>query len=631
MPGNCSCALVRRNGRKESAFRGAGAARFCTARRLGQRYSAAILSSEGGFHQPREPQFGVPGEFACGAHPKAQLSRNGIGFANRHRNVKQMAAGKRKWIVIIAILALLVVAALAIAISMFAARIEPYARQATIDYLSRRFDSDVQLETLHIRLPDTSLLRLVLTRARGATARIEGQGLVLRLKTRRDAVPVFAIRKFHCDVSVESLFHPPVVASEVFVEGMDIEIPPRDPQGSFSHAAVAEPNGSQGLSSSGAIIRKITIEDATLVLQPRDKQKLPLRFEIQSLRLDSTKSGGPLDYEALLTNAKPPGKVHAEGTFGPWSASEPGDTPITGKYQFEKADLGVFAGIAGILDSTGRFEGQLDALTVHGQAKVPNFRLRMSGNPVPLSTRFTVLVDGTNGNTTLQPVAATLGSTDFTTSGGIIKHEANQRRAVSLDVAMPNGSLRDVLRLAMKGTPFMEGRLVLHTRIDIPPLAAKIREKLEMEGRFEVLQGKFLHSTIQNQIDSLSQRARGQPQNTDSEQVVSQMKGTFHLENADMRFREVSFGIPGADLDLSGDYNLDSDALDFGGTLKLQATVSQMVRGWKGAILWPLDRIFERNGAGTFLHIRVDGTSKQPKFGIVFAGRRLEAPLPKRK
>ena len=88
---------------------------------------------------------------------------------------------------------------------------------------------------------------------------------------------------------------------------------------------------------------------------------------------------------------------------------------------FEKANLGVFAGIAGTMDSSGQFEGRLSALTVHGQASVPNFRLRISGNPVPLVARFSALVDGTNGNTILQPVTATLGSTNFTTSGGIIR------------------------------------------------------------------------------------------------------------------------------------------------------------------------------------------------------------------
>jgi hypothetical protein len=241
-----------------------------------------------------------------------------------------------------------------------------------------------------------------------------------------------------------------------------------------------------------------------------------------------------------------------------------------------------------------------------------------------------VLVDGTNGNTILQPVVATLGTTNFTASGGIIKHEAGQPRAISLDVAMPNGNLRDVLRLAMKGTPFMEGRLVLNTKIDIPPLTGKVREKLKMDGRFEVLEGRFLHSTIQDQINGLSKRSRGQAGHPDSDQVVSHMMGVFHLENAVIQFSKLSYGVPGADVDLAGDYSLDRDALAFDGTLKLQATVSQMVSGWKKLALKPVDRFFEKEGAGTFLRIRVDGTSQAPKFGVNVAGRQVEVSRPKK-
>jgi hypothetical protein len=226
------------------------------------------------------------------------------------------------------------------------------------------------------------------------------------------------------------------------------------------------------------IFQSINIRDATLVLQPSDPQKLPLTFAIENLSLTPGPAGSPIRYQALLTNAKPPGKIKASGTFGPWQTDEPGGTPITGDYVFEGADLSVFAGIAGTLASTGRFEGRLSALTVHGQASVPNFQLHIARNSVPLFTRFTALVDGTNGNTVLQPVEARLGSTNFTTSGGVIRHQANQRRAISLNVAVPNGNLRDVLRLAMKGGPFMEGRLVLNTKIEIPPLTGKVREKL---------------------------------------------------------------------------------------------------------------------------------------------------------
>jgi len=482
--------------------------------------------------------------------------------------------------------------------------------------LSQRFDSDVQLQSLHIHVPQISPLRLLLGRRGRGSARIEGDGLSL-WKRGQPGAPLFSIRNFSADFDLDSLFQKPVVVSHVSVDGMEIAVPPRPARSPIAKAKAVPPTPGQTTSSPAVIVQRVNIQHAELALLPKDPQKLPLRFDIQRLRLESAGAGASMKYDALMTNAKPPGKIHSAGAFGPWQASDPGETPITGEYLFENADLGVFNGIAGTLRSTGRFEGQLSALTVRGQASIPNFRLRRSGNPVPLSTRFQVLVDATNGNTTLQPVNATLGSTNFTTSGGIIKHEANQPRAISLDVDMPNGNLRDVLRLAMKEEqPFMEGRLTLRTKIDIPPLTGKVREKLILDGHFQILQGRFLRPTIQNSLDTLSRRASGQPQQHDVNPVVSQMAGAFHLENADIRFNPVSFGVPGADLDLTGDYNLDSDAVGFSGTVKMQATVSQMTTGWKKWVLRPADRLFQREGAGTFLRIEINGTSKSPKFGV---------------
>jgi hypothetical protein len=240
----------------------------------------------------------------------------------------------------------------------------------------------------------------------------------------------------------------------------------------------------------------------------------------------------------------------------------------------------------------------------------------MAGNPVPLQTNFEVLVDGTNGNTILKPVRAKLGSTNFTTNGGVIKHENDQRRTISLDVDMPQGNLRDLLRLAMKGSPFMEGQIALKTRIDIPPLSGKVKEKLELDGSFAVTGGKFLKSTIQDQIDGLSRRGQGQPKNTGIDEVVSNMRGRFQLENEVLTFRSLSFGVPGADVDLAGDYDLDRDLLDFHGTLKLVARVSETMTGWKRWALKPVDPFFAKEGAGTFLKIKIDGTSREPKFGL---------------
>src|SRR5262249_20357065 len=130
-----------------------------------------------------------------------------------------------------------------------------------------------------------------------------------------------------------------------------------------------------------------------------------------------------------------------------------------------------------------------------------------------------------------------------------------------------------------------------------------------------ISQAKFLRSTIQDRIDELSRRGQGQPQNEEIDEVISGMAGAFHLENEVIAFKEVSFGIPGADIDLKGAYNLESEALDFHGALKLKAKASQTMSGWKRWVLKPVDPFLSKNGAGTFLRIQVTGTAKDPQFG----------------
>jgi hypothetical protein len=61
---------------------------------------------------------------------------------------------------------------------------------------------------------------------------------------------------------------------------------------------------------------------------------------------------------------------------------------------------------------------------------------------------------------------------------------------------------------------------------------------------------------------------------------------------------------------------MDHDTVNFHGTLKLVARVSQTVTGWKHWALMPVDPLFAKNGAGTFLKIKIDGPPKQPKFGL---------------
>jgi hypothetical protein len=363
------------------------------------------------------------------------------------------------------------------------------------------------------------------------------------------------------------------------------------------------------------VIEEVLIRNAVLTILPKDKAKVPLRFDIHDVLLESAGKDVAMKYTAVLTNPKPPGEIHASGVFGPWAAGEPGDTPLGGDYRFDNADLGIFKGIAGILRSTGKFEGTLSSITARGEATVPDFRLKRAGNPVPLSTTFEVLVDGTNGNTELKPVVATLGSTHFTTTGFVVKHDGDTRKTITLEALMPAGNLRDVLMLAMKGPPMMEGTLKLNTKIGIPPLDEKVKEKLLLEGTFEITNGKFLRSKIQEKINALSHRGQAKTPDEEVDQAVNRMSGEFKLADESITFRTLAFAIPGAAVNIGGSYDIGEDTLDFHGSLMLDAKVSQTQTGWKRWVLKPVDPFFSKRGAGTFLHIKVVGSAKDPQFG----------------
>ncbi len=507
----------------------------------------------------------------------------------------------------VAVFVVVVVVGAYLAASAIAKRFEPALRAQAIKYMQDRFNSEVEIGSLHINRPKMSTVQILLRHGRGAIVAVEGQGITMRFGGDRSPPPMFAIKKLFFTVDLEVLVAPTKSVNFVSIDGMEINVPPKDER----------PNmGGSSESNSGVVFQNVQIRDVALTLLPSDASKPPLRFHIARLHLKSVGANSASNYDADLTIPKPPGTIKSSGDFGPWNASTPGDTPLKGNYTFDNADLGIFNGIAGTLSSKGTFDGALDSVNVRGTAYVPNFRLKMSGNALPLSTTFEALVDGSNGNTVLQPVRATLGHTNFTTAGAVIKNDQYSKRSITLQVTMPNGEMHDLLLLAMKGPPFMQGMINMQSSIDIPPLNSKVKEQLVLDGTFDVHNAKFLKTTIQNQIDSLSRRGQGQPSNQEIDQVISSMQGSFHLENQVMTFRALAFEVPGADVSVAGNYNIGADMLDFHGALKLDAKLSQTMTGWKRWVLKPADPFFAKHGAGTFVKIKIEGSSHQPNFGL---------------
>jgi hypothetical protein len=170
----------------------------------------------------------------------------------------------------------------------------------------------------------------------------------------------------------------------------------------------------------------------------------------------------------------------------------------------------------------------------------------------------------------------------------------------------------------------MKGEINLRSKLEILPHDLTTIERLVLDGDFDLDKTYFLNGSIQDKIDMLSRRAQGQPRNEGIDDVLSAIRGTFLLRNGDLSLSHLSFRVPGAEIEMKGSYGLFSEAIDMHGTARLEAKVSQTMTGWKRWALKPVDPFFSKNGAGTFLPIKVGGTRESPQFGL---DRKKEEPV----
>jgi hypothetical protein len=330
-------------------------------------------------------------------------------------------------------------------------------------------------------------------------------------------------------------------------------------------------------------------------------------------------------FHATLVNPKPIGDIDSSGSFGPFIADSPGDTPVSGIYSFTHADLSTLKGISGILSSTGQYQGTLNNITVDGETDTPDFSLTIAGHPVPLHTKFHAIVDGTNGDTHLEPVDAELLHSHIVARGDVVT-VPGQGHNISLDVTVQPARIEDMLQLGVKTQPpIMNGALVLHTELLLPPGKESVTDKLRLQGRFEITNAHFSNPKVQDKVDELSLRSQGQAKqaqqdsgNNINANIASDMQGNFTLGNSKITISGLRYTVPGANIAMNGVYSLDGEQFDFHGTARLDAKVSQMVTGWKSILLKPVDPFFSKNGAGTEVPIEITGTRSDPHFGLDF-------------
>jgi hypothetical protein len=165
----------------------------------------------------------------------------------------------------------------------------------------------------------------------------------------------------------------------------------------------------------------------------------------------------------------------------------------------------------------------------------------------------------------------------------------------------------------------MTGQLAMKTKLHIPPGKQSVTRKIGLKGGFTLRQIHFTNPEVEDKVDMLSLRAQGDPKQAKpgAEDVHSQMVGEFVLGGGKLSFSRLNYTLPGATVALIGDYSLDGEEFVFGGKVRTDAKVSQMVASkWKSILLKPVDPFFKKNGAGAEIPVKISGTKSAPKFGL---------------
>jgi hypothetical protein len=459
---------------------------------------------------------------------------------------------------------------------------------------------------------------------------VEGAGL--RLAGRDPASPpLITAARFRASASWHDVFVRPRRIRRLEVQQLRVSItkgsderPGRDSehggcQGTREHPSQARSR--DDIAPSPVVIDVFEAPGSEIVLYPRNPNKLPRRFLIQELTVRHLRLDEPLHFDAVLTNPTPTGQIRARGQFGPWVKQDPGLGPVSGTYRFERANLDTIDGLGGVLESTGTFSGVLEQILVKGETHTPDFSLDTGRHPMVLDSRFTACVDGTDGDTYLDRVSARLASTPIEAHGKIEGHVGERGRTVSLDATIENGRIEDLLQLAVKGgPPLMKGAVALRTRLLLPPGKTDVIMRLQLEGEFGLRRTRFTGRSVQEKIDEFSRRSRGAPGDDGATNVASNLRGRFRLRQSVLSLSSFEFEVPGGRVRMHGTYGLVSERIDFEGTARLDAKVSQMTRGFKSLLLKMVDPLFSRKDAGTVLPIHISGTREHPNFGVDMKG-----------
>jgi len=367
---------------------------------------------------------------------------------------------------------------------------------------------------------------------------------------------------------------------------------------------------------SSLVVDKLIANGSLVEVLSDDPHRPPLRFDVHEAFLNSVRWGKPITYQLKFHNPNPPAELAVRGQFGAWTDGHPQDTPMSGEYSFDHADLGVYRGIAGTLSSTGRFDGVFKHVNVSGTTDTPDFEVTSGGHKVKLTTKFDAYVDVTRGDTFLNRVEARFRRTTVIAHGSIAGSQGQNGKFAKLRLSSRNGRIEDILGLFVRPARCpMSGAMSLAASVEIPPDGRSFLERVKLNGSFGIDDGSFSTPETQRDVDALSAGARGMSKE-DPETVLTDLKGNVDLSYGVAKFSDLAFQVPGAFSRLHGTYNILNHKVDLHGEMRVDTKISKTSTGMKSLFLKVMDPFFKKKKKGEIVPVHILGTYEKPLFGL---------------
>ncbi len=357
-------------------------------------------------------------------------------------------------------------------------------------------------------------------------------------------------------------------------------------------------------------IGRFVADRSVLEVASEDPGGKPFLMQIHRTVLTPAGATAEMAFETSLAIPEPPGEVTATGSIGPWKAYE---THVAGHYEFRHADLGEFKGIAGILNSVGKFSGTIENIEVSGETDIPDFQVAPN-HPVHLAIQFQATVLGRTGDVRLSAVKSRFLRSELDSDGSIASLAHGTSKTVSLHISVNSGRIQDLLKLVSSGPPGLNGVVSLRYTVELPPGEKPFLARLKLTGIMGVSGGRFTDPVTQKGLEHIS--ANAVPEVNDPADAVSNMRGRVSTANGVATLSDISFDVPGASAQLNGTYQLLTHRLDLRGTVRLDEKLSQTTTGVKSFLLKALDPFFRRKKHLSVVPIRISGVAGNISIGL---------------